>query len=231
MPIPDALQRRAVAAFGDSRPNQLHVFLRTATCPVREVLERIPAGGTVLDVGCGHGLFSVLAAMEDTDRRVVGVDIDVDKLELGRAAARRLGVADRVELVHSADGSLPLGLLPDRGVDTVLCVDVLYLLGETAAVDLLRAMAGAVRPGGTVLVKEMGLEPRWKRRLTEIQEVGATRVLRYTEGERVELVAPEVMVGTLLDAGLRVRSVPVDRRDLHPHLLLVATRPPTRTGE
>ena len=221
----DAQSRRVIGAYRDSRGDQLHVALRVATCPVGDVLAAVPAGGVLLDVGCGHGLFSLLAALDDPSRRVVGADLDADKLVEARRAAERLGVTDRVTFVHGHDGALPLDALPKGGADAVLCVDVLYLLGLERAEALLRAIAGAVRPGGTVVVKEMGFEPTWKRRFTELQEFGATKVLRYTEGEQVELVPPELMLGTLADEGLSVRVERVDRHHLHPHLLLVATAP------
>ena len=225
MGLPDARAREVIGAYRDSRADQLHVALRVATCPVADVLTAVPAGGVLLDVGCGHGLFSLLAALDDPTRRVVGADLDADKLVEARRAAERLGVTDRVDFVHGHDGALPLDALPGGGADAVLCVDVLYLLGLERAEALLRAMARAVRPGGTVVVKEMGFEPAWKRRFTELQEFGATKVLRYTEGDRVELVPPELMLGTLADEGLSVRVDRVDRHHLHPHLLFVATAP------
>ncbi|MFM7508137.1 MAG: SAM-dependent methyltransferase [Actinomycetota bacterium] len=222
----DAVQR-VVRAFSDSRPDQLHLLLRAATCPVAPILGALPPGGTVLDVGCGHGLVSLLAALDDPRRQVVGTDLDTDKLERARQAADRLGLSDRVRFVEGHDGSLPLDALPAGGAAAVLCVDVLYLLGIDRAEALLRAMADAVRPGGVVVVKEMSLHPAWKRRLLETQEFVATRVVGWTEGERVVLVPPGRMVDVLAGAGLQVRTERLDRRSPHPHLLVVATRPDT----
>ncbi len=219
--------RAVLRAFGDSRSEQLHQLLRAATCPVDAVLDALPTGGTVLDVGCGHGLCSLLAAIDDPTRTVVGVDLDTDKLDHARRAAERLGLADRVRFVEGHDGSLPLDELPGGGADAVLCVDVLYLLGVDRAEALLRSMAAAVRPGGTVVVKEMHLESTWKRRLLEAQEHLAVRVLRTTRGDRVELVPPERITSVLRDAGLSVRTERLDRRTPHPHLLIVGTRPAT----
>lgn len=218
--FPDAAARQVIAAYQDSRSDELHVLARVLSCPVVPVLEALPAAGTVLDVGCGHGLFTLLAATAAPDLHLVGSDIDADKVARARRAADRLGVADRVEFRVSTDGSLPAD-----GADAVLCVDVLYLLGDGPAVTLLDAMAAAVRPGGVVVVKEMADRPRWKARWNHLQEVGATRVFGYTEGDRVEPVAPDRITGALRAAGLAVRETPLDRWYPHPHLLVVATRP------
>ena len=38
-----------------------HVLIRFLTCPFLRVLRHLPANATLLDIGAGHGLFSVLA--------------------------------------------------------------------------------------------------------------------------------------------------------------------------
>jgi SAM-dependent methyltransferase len=64
------------------------------------VLELIPEGGTVLDLGCGAGL---ITAELSTRARVVGVDISAAQLELERrnAPTARLVRADMVELAFA----------------------------------------------------------------------------------------------------------------------------------
>ncbi len=211
--------RRVLAAYGDSRVGQAHVVGRMLTCPVMPVVRCLPRSGTVLDVGCGHGLFSLVAAVDSPSRRVVGVDIDAEKLELARQAAVRLGVSDRVEF-HPTDGTLPPGPF-----DAVMCNDVLYLLGLEKAQRLLADMAGRVGAGGVVLVKDMSDRPVVKARWNHLQEVGATRVFRYTEGDQLEMVLPADIEAPLWEAGLSVHQQRIDRWYPHPHLLIVARRP------
>jgi SAM-dependent methyltransferase len=61
------------------------------------ILEPIPVGGSVLDLGCGAGL---VTADLTTRARVVGVDISAGQLELARrnAPAARFVRADMVDL-------------------------------------------------------------------------------------------------------------------------------------
>ncbi|MDB4945949.1 MAG: methyltransferase small [Labilithrix sp.] len=54
------------------------------------------AGLDFLDMGCGLGLFSILAALGGA-RRVVGTDINEDAVANTRVNVERYGVADRVE--------------------------------------------------------------------------------------------------------------------------------------
>jgi SAM-dependent methyltransferase len=95
----------------------------------------------VLDVGCGHGLYSL-----DLVRRgasLVGCDLQRPALADARAAARGLGL-DRRTLCLVADGAdLPL---PDGQFDLIVCNCVLeHIAADQAA---LAAMVRCLRPGG-----------------------------------------------------------------------------------
>ena len=64
------------------------------------------AGWTCLDVGCGEGEVTIaMARAAGPSGRAVGVDIDVEALELAREAAARAGVS--AEFEH-ADAERPL---------------------------------------------------------------------------------------------------------------------------
>jgi 2-polyprenyl-3-methyl-5-hydroxy-6-metoxy-1,4-benzoquinol methylase len=217
-PGPDDAARRARGAYaGLGHGDRFHVAVRWRSCPFPAVEAQLPTTGRVLDVGCGHGLFPLYLAARSPDRQVVGVDVDAAKLASARRAAEAAGLD--VRFAEAPGGELPAGPW-----DAVTIVDVLYLLGQDRALDLVTRAAAALAPGGILAVKEIDLRPRWKYELARLQEVVSTRVTRITEGEGVAFVDPAFIVGAMKAAGLTVARHPLDHRSIHPHLLITGRR-------
>lgn len=215
----NALVARAVAAYAaEPRGVRFHVGVRARTCPFAELESRVPRSGHVVDVGCGHGLGSLVLALGGPARAVLGVDIDADKIPHGVAAAARVGAA------NVAFEAIEPGWRPAVAADAIVLVDVLYLLGREAARALLADLCGWLAPGGQLLVKEIDVVPRWKYQLARLQELVATRVTRITEGEQVDFLAPDDIAAVLAAAGLEVEHVPLHRGRPHPHHLVVGRR-------
>lgn len=214
-----AHHRHALAAYrGAARADRVHVWVRMHSCPFDEVAARVPTSGRVLDVGCGHGLFSLLLALTG-ERDVTGTDVDTDKLVVAAAAAGRAAIP--IAFAPAQGGALPPGPW-----DAITIVDVLYLIGHDAAHALLRDAAAHLAPGGTLVVKEVQHRPRWKYLLTVGQELLATRIFRITEGEKVAFLRPDDIGATLARAGLDVHHERLDRGRLHPHHLVIGRRAP-----
>lgn len=215
---PDAAGRAALALYREAPwQERAHVHVRWWSAPFRRLVHLLPATGPVLEIGCGHGLFSAYAALSAPGRHVVGVDIDADKIAAGQAAAQHL---PNLELRVAPDGAVPEGPWA-----AVAVVDVLYLLPQDAQRRLLQAAAAQVAPGGRLVVKEMGDSPAWKVRWNRWQETLSVRVLRITEGSRTfTFVPPDVVAGWLREAGLTVTATRLDRGRVHPHHVLVGER-------
>lgn len=217
----DPTIRRLRHAYEPLWPVGLHVATRLRTCPIREVVNTLPSEGCLLDIGCGHGIVSLLAALSRPRLRVVGLDLDERKIAAARAASDRLGTSDRVEFaVGDATATLPAA-----DVSAVVCVDVLYLLGESAAAEATRTMSSVVGPGGVVVIKEMGELPRWKARWNQVQEFTALRVFRYTLGTTVGAIPASQIRSALEHSGLDVEETPLDHHRVHPHRLFVGRVP------
>src|SRR5262245_26640777 len=63
-----------------------------------EVGQYIPERGDVLDAGCGFGLFSLYFAELGPERRFLSLDLSEPRIASAMRAARRLGIAERIEL-------------------------------------------------------------------------------------------------------------------------------------
>jgi len=116
-------------------------------------LGREPA--SVVDLGCGTGTFLawVLAEKRIAKHRVHGFDGSA----LGLAAAARRGLPVRSLDLSRAEIAVAL----DEAPDMFVMLDVLEHL--PAPVDTLRAVRGASRPGGTLVVTVPALPMLWSR--------------------------------------------------------------------
>jgi 2-polyprenyl-3-methyl-5-hydroxy-6-metoxy-1,4-benzoquinol methylase len=202
--------------------SRAHVAVRWASCPFPEAEKATPRSGRILELGCGHGLFSVLLATESHERQVLGTDIDAGKIDTAEAAAaqaRAQGADVRFELAQ-------VGEIAAGPWDAIAVIDVFYLLDADTQRTLVARLVAELAPGGVLVLKEMDVEPRWKHEWNRFQETLAVRLLHITAGAEMTYLPASLLAGFAIDAGLDlVESRRVDRRSVHPHHLIVARRP------
>ncbi len=104
------------------------------------LLEHVPSGATVLDIGCGAGEFS--AALIEAGARPIAVDVAREALR--RAEARVPGLDARL---WEPEAPLPLD---DASVDYVWAGEVIEHVADVA--PWLSELRRALRPRGTLLL-------------------------------------------------------------------------------
>lgn len=107
---------------------------------------------SVLDVGCGDGALAV--ELSGLGAEVVGIDASSSMIEAARRRARRDGVPISFEVATAR--SLPF---PPATFDVVIAVTVLCFVEDAAPV--FREMARVLRPGGRLVIGELGKRSTW----------------------------------------------------------------------
>lgn len=209
-------------AAGD-RVGRLHTTARWWSAPFAELELEVPLAGDILEIGCGHGVFSTYLAITSTARRVLGVDIDADKIALASRVIEGLEPGEG----HVRFETLPSGTVPriDGGWRSIVFADVLYLLGRERREALLADCVDALAPGGLLVIKEVDTRPLLKAKLAQFQELIATKVLRITDGHTLEFSSSEELVAVLADLGLSTMAKRIDHGYVHPHCVVLGTRP------
>lgn len=117
------------------------------------------AGKRVLDVGCGDGALSVHLA--EAGGIVTGLDSNAAMLTAARERAATQGAA--LKFVEGDARSLPVA---DSSIDVVVAVTVLCFVAD--AERAAKEMARVLRPGGRLVIGELGSMSLWaaKRRLS-----------------------------------------------------------------
>jgi arsenite methyltransferase len=113
-------------------------------------LGELITGERVVDVGCGAGIDSLIAAKKvGPEGRVIGVDMTPAMLEKARQAANETGLAN-VEFREGYAEALPVG---EGWADVVISNGVLNLMPDKAAV--LEEMSRVLKPGGRLQIGDI----------------------------------------------------------------------------
>ena len=111
------------------------------------VEDKLRAGATVADVGCGHGSSTILLALEYPASTFVGFDFHAESVEAARKRAAEAGVADRVRFEVASAGDFP-----GTGYDLVCIFDALHDMGDP--VGAARHIHDSLAADGTWLLVE-----------------------------------------------------------------------------
>ncbi len=113
----------------------------------------IPPGSMVLDMGCGAGLDSLIAARRTASTgRVIAVDFSITMLTRARQAVME-SASHNIELVHSDAETLPLA---SDQVDVALVNGIFNLNPRREAI--FRELARVMRRGGMLYAAELILK-------------------------------------------------------------------------
>lgn len=210
---PSAGLRDLVALYSDASLG-LRAFLVHrwwhASMPAVERL--VPESGTVLDLGCGHGIFANLMGLRGPARTILALERNAAKAALAR---------DRVTNVRVEDRDVSKADLPP--VDVVTLIDVLHHLDSfDDQGPLLDAVQRILPPGGTLVLKEVTTSRPVRYRLTRILDR-----LSYPR-DRFYFRPHEEFQAMLEARGFAVAFHPLWARVPYAHYAFVATKPSGR---
>jgi SAM-dependent methyltransferase len=143
---------------------------RIHICPFERLIPHVPPGASVLDVGCGAGLF--LALLAGAVPGVTGLGFDTGALAIGTAermaeGVRSSGLPAKLQFFR-LDATEPW---PAGPFDVVSLVDVLHHVPVAAQKDVFHKAAAAVRPGGLLLYKDMASRPRFQAAMNRLHDL------------------------------------------------------------
>jgi len=175
-------------------------------------------GEAVLDVGCGTGAATrVAAAQVGPVGRVVGLDLNAGMLEVARAVAHAGDEeagdpeAAEIEWVEASAAAMPIA---DRSFDVVVAAQLLQFMPDAevprAAGEIRRVLRGGGRAGVSVW-RDLTHNPYFAAQVQAVdQRLGAEAADSLAAGFRT--TEPEALADMLREAGLD--AVEVDTIDL-----------------
>jgi len=185
-------------------------------------LEAVAAQATgtdILDVGCGHGVLAALLLHGHPERRVVGIDPHVRKIEWANESVGNSPNAEfRAVTIEALAAERPASF------DCVIIADVLCLIARDTWAPFLNAAHRLLRPGGRLLLKDAENDGSWRAVKALWQERLMVHVLRRTVSTGgIGFATREELAGYVTRAAFVVDDVTSYARGYStPHVLFVA---------
>lgn len=181
---------------------------------LEEIAQFLPSRGSVMEIGCGFGLFGLYFARAHPDLRIHGVDLDKGRIEAAKRARDRLGI-DNIdfEVADARTVAIPAGL------DAIYMLDILHHLPPDSALELLRSCRSVLAPGSVLIIKDVDTRPRYKTAFTWLLDV------IMTGGERPVYWSRQHMLRELRGLGFTVFSYAMLDTLPYPHQLYVCHVP------
>lgn len=219
MSRPAAANDRLVARIIDAYDGPVE----RAYCMVRFLILRqaflsaigahIPSTGTVLDVGCGFGLFALYFAASRPGVEIVGFDLSERRVRMAQLAAERLGIGNvRFHVGDAATFRL------DHPVAAAYMLDLIHHIPAPAVAGLLTSIACHLAPGGRLVIKDIEPSPAFKLAFTWLLD----KVMDYRAP--VRYWAPGEIEPLLASLDLDVVRRRLPDYLPYPHVLYVGTR-------
>lgn len=212
---PAAAIRRSLDCYrGQSLGIRGFTLARHLLAPLGRVAAAVPPAGRVLDVGCGHGLFTNALALGSSARDVHGVDPSGAKIAIARASSAGIGnVAYQRGTVQEVEA---------RDFDAITILDVLYLLPIEEKLAILRACRDRLKRDGVLILKTNDTRPAWKYRVARLQEEAMTGVGLTMGHGALHFFSREQNANLLELAGFRPEFVDLNTWLPYPHVMFVS---------
>lgn len=155
-----SLARRVLRLYAHTGWVSVFARIRFWTGSFRQIASHVPDHGSILDLGCGYGIFANFLALASPMREVIGVDLDKQKLAFAfrglNNTSFRWGDATTMRM---------------HGLSAVILLDVLHHLSSYEDQEkLIGASVRMLGKNGKLIIADVDASPWWKLVLARITD-------------------------------------------------------------
>lgn len=198
-------RKSIISRYHASLGGKLFLAARWYLTPYEKMASFLPSQGKILDMGCGHGLFAMAAAMTGPGRQILGIDHDVKRIELARNAAQGMSNLE----FKTGD----MTQIPGTGYDGIALIDVMHYFPMNVQETIFENAYRALRAGGTILVREVEPSRGAVSAFNQLYEkIATTTGFTQTKKESLHFRTRQGWESALSAIGFQVRSEPCSSR-------------------
>ncbi|MBC8505236.1 MAG: class I SAM-dependent methyltransferase [Chloroflexi bacterium] len=131
---------------------------------LEELEQYLPHNGTVLDVGCGFGLFSFFFALSADERKMIGVDINANRIATAKIVREKLGLDGHIDFRVSDVADYPFR----EPVNAIVVLDLFHHVPRQTAQRMLERFQDILQVDGVLIIKDITAKPWLKMAFTWI---------------------------------------------------------------
>lgn len=132
------------------------VRYRDSISPFHPIIEHLPQNCSILDIGCGTGIFANMALAEKRAVHVIGTDLNHKALQIAKEIAQNIkGDCPEIEAKFIPD----LDAISEYKFDVISFIDVLHHVKQADRHSFLLKTIGFHNHAGPILIKDM--TPHW----------------------------------------------------------------------
>lgn len=170
---PATLKQQSAAIFREiSNPTRWIQSHRPHICPFHQLIEHVPVGSHILDVGCGSGLW--MGLLWQNQRLAGGIGFDSNAKAIAHANVMQKALtpeANNLQFIHldaRADW-------PRDEFNVASMIDVMHHVPPAAQQAVFQRLIDAVKPGGRIVYKDMARRPRWSALMNRMHDLVMVR--------------------------------------------------------
>jgi SAM-dependent methyltransferase len=202
------LENRVLGLYKDlPLSGRLYLQIRVRNYPKAMWTHLSHLRGKVVSLGAGYALLEAMAALRNPEARIVASDVNAARIAVASVALKEIPnlSLDVIDLCER---------FPEGGADGFLLLDVLHHLPPRVQESVLENIAQALPRGGSVIIKECGTRPVWKKWVNYLNDaIGAPGQKTHPRGE-------QEWMKLLESNGLRSSSVRIDAGTPYAHIMV-----------
>ena len=170
---------------------------RWAIVPFRQIESYLPKSGLIVDVGCGEGVMATFLALNSPKRKVIGIDINQNKINLGKS------IAQKIPNLYFQNKNVLKESLP-KAIGFVLS-DFLHHIPKSQHKLLLERLVNATIAKGVIVIKEIDLKDGLRAKISRFFD------FIFYPGQKVSFINSDDLTSLLTKLGLKVSIVKVKK--------------------
>jgi cyclopropane fatty-acyl-phospholipid synthase-like methyltransferase len=194
--------------------DRLKQVYRPMICPFDTLLNLIPEGEHVLEIGCGIGTFLFLLNEYRQPASLGGLETDPASIETARAVLKQMSSQGSVRLLTYNGITLPKWI---REYNYVVLIDVLHHIPSEQHVTFLAGLFDHMHPGALLILKDIDADRRFLCLFNKVHDFLLTGARTY---ERRLSNLREA----LQNLGFQIQRVMTQRVYVYPHFTVVCKR-------
>ncbi len=129
-------------------------------CPFSVMEEYLPKKGTIVDFGCGEGVYTQYLARVSKHRNVIGIDSNKQKITLAKQSSKEIS---NIEFLNQNALSCSI-----RTISGATFSDFLHHMTYEDQLILLKKIAGKLKRDGVIVIKEINASSTIRSRLSRV---------------------------------------------------------------